>query len=210
MTRGALLVTGLAAAAAAVGWWDWRAVAEIRSERTAAAGARRRADSLAALAAALRDRVVVERLRGAARATPGLALAVSLDSGSVTMLRDGLPLRRMGVSLGRADPRVPEAAGVTRGSWTVDTVLGPRDPWEVPAWAWAARGLPVPDRRIIKGALGPVGVLLEEGGPTIYAVPDSGPLADSTWVAPNAIRLRAADLKVLKPNLVPGTRVFVY
>lgn len=211
MTRGSLFVTGvIAAAAAAVGWWDWRAFGEVRRDRAAAAAARRVTDSLVAHAAALRERVVVERLRGAARATPGLALAVSLDSAAVTMLRDGLPLRRMTAVLGRPDSARRDVPALSRGSWAVDTVLGPKDRWEVPTWAFAARGLPVPAARAVAGGLGPVGVLLEGDGPMLYAKPDSGPLADPSWVVPNAIRLSVADLKVLKPNLVPGTRVFVY
>lgn len=211
MTRGAALVTAIAAAAAvAVGWWDWQVLAVVRRDRDAAAMARRAADSLQVHAATLRDRVVSERLRGAARATPGLALAVSLDSASVTMLRDGLPLRRMVAAFGRPDARIPDAPALARGSWTVDTVLGPKDPWDAPAWAFTARGLAVPAVRAVRGGLGPVGVLLDDGGPMVYATPSSGPLADSAWVAPNAIRLSTADLRLMKPNLAPGTPVFVY
>lgn len=208
--RAWLLTAGLAVAAAALGWWDWQAMSQVRRDRAAAAASRYRADSLAAQLVVLRDRAVVERLRGTARSTPGLALAVSLDSATLTMLRDGLPLRSMAVRLGRPDRRVPDVPGLARGSWVVDTVLGPKDAWEAPAWAFTARGLPVPEVRAVKGGLGPVGVVLDDDGPMLYAVPEVGPLADTAWVAPNALRLTVADLKVLKPNLVPGTRVFVY
>jgi hypothetical protein len=44
----------------------------------------------------------------------------------------------------------------------------------------------------------------------IYALPDSGILADSSFVLPGAIRVSRADLRALAPNIAPGMSVYFY
>src|SRR4029078_11949866 len=76
-----------------------------------------------------------------------------------------------------------------RGARTVERVLGAKDRWEVPRWVYLDRGLPVPDDRMIVGALG-AGAIVLSGGAVIYGHRASGPLSDSSYVLPGAIRAR--------------------
>jgi hypothetical protein len=48
------------------------------------------------------------------------------------------------------------------------------------------------------------------GGTLLYALPASGPLADSTYVMPGAIRLAVDDLRAIRENLSTGTRVYFF
>ena len=59
------------------------------------------------------------------------------------------------------------------------------------------------------GALGRAAVRLD-GGSVIYSLPSVGPLNDSAYVLPGAIRVRASDLKAIAPNLRPGVAVYFY
>jgi hypothetical protein len=95
-----------------------------------------------------------------------------------------------------------------RGKRTVEQVLSEGDVWDVPAWVYTDRGLPPGETRM-KGALGPVAVRLD-GGTVIYSMPRVGPLNDSSYVLPGAIRVRANDLKAIVPNLRPGVAVYFY
>jgi hypothetical protein len=52
--------------------------------------------------------------------------------------------------------------------------------------------------------------VLLSGGSVLYATPASGPLADSSYVLPGAIRLGAEDLRAIAPNLSPGVAVYFY
>jgi hypothetical protein len=96
-----------------------------------------------------------------------------------------------------------------RGPFVVQRVLGPADPWPVPRWVYTDRRLAVPADSMVAGALGPVAILLE-GGAVIYSQPTAGPLKDSAYVLPGAVRANAEDLRAIVPNLTPGTPVYVY
>jgi hypothetical protein len=61
----------------------------------------------------------------------------------------------------------------------------------------------------VKGALGPVAIVLN-GGTVLYAMPSAGPLNDSSYVLPGSVRLKAEDLKAIRPNLDVGMRVYFY
>jgi hypothetical protein len=61
----------------------------------------------------------------------------------------------------------------------------------------------------VKGALGPVAIVLE-GGTVIYSMPTTGPLNDSTYVMPGAVRAKAEDLRAVIPNLARGTKVYFF
>jgi phosphoribosylamine--glycine ligase len=61
----------------------------------------------------------------------------------------------------------------------------------------------------LAGALGPAAIRLD-GGTVIYSLPSVGPLNDSSYVLPGAIRVRASDLKAIVPNLRPGVAVYFY
>ena len=95
-----------------------------------------------------------------------------------------------------------------RGKRTVEAVLGETDAWDVPAWVYTDRGLPTGETRLV-GALGPAAIRLD-GGTVIYSLPTVGPLNDSSYVLPGAIRVRANDLKAVAPNLRPGVAVYFY
>jgi len=91
----------------------------------------------------------------------------------------------------------------------VQAVLGARDVWEVPDWVYRERKLPVPEDRHVAGALGPVAVVLD-GGTVLYSMPAAGPLADSAYVLPGSVRVRAEDLEAIMPNVQRGTAVYFY
>ena len=95
------------------------------------------------------------------------------------------------------------------GQRTVQRVLRHQDSWDVPASVFQARGLPVPENRRIRGALGDNAIVLTEGT-VVYAVPESGALADSAYVLPGSVRVSAADLKALSASIRPGMAVYFY
>ncbi len=160
-----------------------------------------------------RLKVMVELIRRQAQLDRQLHLSVAVDSMVMYLEREGALLREMHVEVGpeRWVGTPPDTVKMTapRGARTVERVLGRDAVWEVPAWVYTDRGLPVPENREVAGALGPSAVVLN-GGTVIYSRPESGPLADSAYVLPGAIRARPADLRALAPNLAAGTTVYFY
>ena len=140
-----------------------------------------------------------------------LHLAVDIDSSKMFLAQEGAVLRTMPVEIGAARTlRAHDTtASALRGVDSVVRVLGPSDPWPVPRWVYQDRRLVAPADSEVKGALGPVGVLLGSGV-VIYSTPTTGPLRDPTYVLPGAIRASADDLRAIAPNLVPGTPVYIY
>ncbi|MCC7322663.1 MAG: hypothetical protein IT358_02465, partial [Gemmatimonadaceae bacterium] len=136
--------------------------------------------------------VMQELVRRRAAADRALHLSVSVDSGTMLLERDGALLREMRVQVG--EERLVVQGGDTvrvlkpRGPLSVERVLGARDPWEVPTWVFSDRGAPGPEDRKLSGALGRNALVLS-GGTVIYALPDSGVLADSGYVLPGAVRV---------------------
>ena len=186
---------------------------EIRRLRAAMSDVeRRRADGVLA-EEHQRMRVAVALLRQQARIEPALHLAVAVDSNAMYLERDGALLRTMPVlvapdrTIGTPPDTVHLAA--PRGVRSVARVLGPNDPWEIPEWVYADRGLPAPADRAIRGALGSLALILD-GGAVVYALPAAGPLNDSSFVLPGAIRVRQQDLTAIGSVITPGTRVYFY
>ncbi|MDP1862173.1 MAG: hypothetical protein Q8K82_26210 [Gemmatimonadaceae bacterium] len=157
--------------------------------------------------------VMLELLRRRASGDPSLHLSVSVDSGTMLLERDGALLREMHVDVGseKVVGVAPDTVRVVRprGARTVQRVMGAREAWDVPSWVYAERGLPIPADRRIAGALGRNALMLS-GGIVIYALPDSGILADSSFVLPGAIRLSRSDLRAISPNVTPGVTVYFY
>lgn len=148
-----------------------------------------------------------------AKLAPELHLSVSLDSSVMYLEREGAMLRAMPVEIG-AERRIgviPDTVHLAapRGARAIARVVDTAETWEVPAWVYADRGLPVPERRALRAALGPVALLLD-GGTIIYSLPSVGPLADSTYLLPGSVRAREADLRAILPNLRAGVRVYFY
>jgi hypothetical protein len=144
---------------------------------------------------------------------PTLHLTVSLDSGVMYLERDGALLREMPIAAG-PERRVGAGAdtlhiAAPRGKRTIDRLLTEDDVWEAPRWVYLDRGLDSASRAPLKGALGPAAIALD-GGTVIYSLPSVGPLNDSTYVLPGAIRVRASDLRAIAPNLRPGVAVYFY
>lgn len=160
-----------------------------------------------------RLRVELELIRRQARVDRQLHLAVNVDSGRMILERDGVVLREMPVRLG--PERIPGPRGDSTisvqslGQRTVERVLSERDAWEVPPEVFGDRGIPVPDNRRVRGALGDDAIVLRDGT-VVYAVPQSGPLADSSYVLPGSIQVAAEDLKALSANIRPGMPVYFY
>ena len=160
-----------------------------------------------------RLKMIVALGRRQAAGDAALHLSVAVDSGKMTLERDGVTLRIMPAEVGpeRAVGTPPDTVRVVvpRGKRTVMRVLSDSASWEVPRWAYADRGLAPPPDRTLVGALGPVAVQLN-GGAVLYSMPTVGPLNDSAYVLPGAIRARADDLRAILPNLQPGMSVYFY
>jgi hypothetical protein len=194
-----------------------RARAQYRAEIVRLRGSmtdleRARADAVVA-GERSRLRMAIELARRQARIEPELHLSVALESNAMTLEREGAVLRSMPVEIG-ADRRIGVAPDTVRlaaprGARTVARVLDSTATWEVPAWVFHDRGLPLPERRSLTGALGVVALLLD-GGTIIYALPTAGPLSDSAYVLPGSARARSSDLRAIAPNLRPGMRVYFY
>lgn len=159
-----------------------------------------------------RLKVMVELFKRQANLDQTLHLSVSLDSGVMYLEREGALLREMPITVG-PEKRVgvpPDTVHVAapRGKRTVERILGDSDAWAIPRWVFADRGL-VPGDSVLAGALGPAAIELD-GGTVIYSLPTVGPLNDSAYVLPGAIRVRASDLRAIAPNLHPGVAVYFY
>jgi hypothetical protein len=159
-----------------------------------------------------RLKVMVELFKRQAKVDPSLHLSVSLDSSVMYLEREGALLREMPITVGpeRRVGTAPDTVHIAapRGKRTVEAVLGEQDAWEVPAWVYADRGITAGETHLA-GALGPAAIRLD-GGTVIYSLPSVGPLNDSSYVLPGAIRVRANDLKAIAPNLRPGVAVYFY
>lgn len=158
-------------------------------------------------------RLAIELLRRQAHLEKALHLSVTVDTGAMYLEREGALLREMLVEIG-PERRVgigPDTVRMAapRGVRTIARVLTERDAWQVPAWVYADRGIPVDSMRAVTGALGPVAILLD-GGTIVYSMPSAGPLNDSSYVLPGAVRARADDLRAIVPNLSAGMRVYFY
>lgn len=172
---------------------------------------RERADAVVA-AERHRMRVEFELIRRRARSDRQLHLAINVDSGRMILERDGIVLREMPVRLGPERFRGGGDSTISvqaLGQRTVERLLSARDAWEVPRVVFQDRGLAVPPRRRIRGALGGDAILLSEGT-VVYSVPESGPLSDSSYVLPGSVQVAAEDLKALAASIRPGMPVYFY
>ena len=98
---------------------------------------------------------------------------------------------------------------VPRGVRAIQRLLTAADRYELPAWVWVDRDLPVPAVRADSGWVGP-GAIVTTGGTLIYSLPTTGPLADSSYVMPGSIRVPAGDLAAIRENLSSGMRVYFF
>lgn len=212
----AVFAVAVAVLLAADGWLLWQRAryrAEIERLRAGMSDAERRRTDLALQAEENRTRVMLELIRRQAVGDAGLHLSVAVDSATMYLERDGVSLRDMHVEVGaeRVVGTPPDTVRLVapRGARTIERLLGPTSTWEVPAWVFEARGLPVPENRAVAGALGPAAIVVT-GGTVLYAPPAEGPLADPAWVLPGSVRVTAADLRAVMPNLKPGMTVYFY
>ncbi|MES2524103.1 MAG: hypothetical protein V4617_15455 [Gemmatimonadota bacterium] len=173
---------------------------------------RKRTDAILA-AEADESGLMLELMRRQAAGDDQLHLAVSAESSFVALDRGPARLRVMRARIG-PEQRVgtpPDTShiAVPRGSRTIERLLTADDAYPLPAWVWIARGQPVPDDRATPGLLG-ANAIVTTGGTLIYAMPQAGPLADSTFVMPGAVRVRATDLAAIRENLTRGMTVYFY
>ncbi|MCZ8203261.1 L,D-transpeptidase [Gemmatimonas sp.] len=157
--------------------------------------------------------LMLELMRRQARGDAALHLAVNTDSGYVALDRGGARLRTMPARIG-PERRVGSGADtahvvIPRGVRSIERLLGASDAWPLPDWLWADRGLPPVAKHATPGWTG-THAIVTTGGTLLYAVPGSGPLADSSYVMPGSVRLDAGDLRAIRENLTPGTRVYFY
>lgn len=142
-----------------------------------------------------------------------LHLAVSSDSSFVALDRGEIRLRVMPATFG-APHRVgvsPDTMLVTvpLGMRRVEKVLTEKDAYELPSWLFADRQMPEPENRAVAGWVG-ADAIVTSGGTVLYSTPSAGPLADSSYVMPGAIRLSKADLAAIRENITLGMRVYFY
>jgi hypothetical protein len=211
-----VLLVVLVSMVAIDGWLIYQRVRYARETARLRAGMtdqeRRKADMVLA-AEQNRMRVALELMRRQANIDKDLHLSVAVDSGVMYLEREGALLREMPVDVGPQERvgTAPDTLKIVapRGARTVERVLGAKDRWEIPKWVYVDRGLPVPEDRMVVGALGPSAIVLS-GGAVIYSHPTEGPLRDSAYVLPGAIRARTQDLRAIAPNLTPGMTVYLY
>ena len=159
-----------------------------------------------------RLKVMLEMFKRQARVDDALHISISLDSSVMYFQRDGALLREMPITVG-PERRVGTGAdtlhiAAPRGKRIVERLIDESTISELPKWVYGDRGIATGELRM-KGALGPAAIILD-GGTVIYSLPSVGPLNDSTYVMPGAIRARASDLKAIAPNLKPGVAVYLY
>lgn len=206
----------LAAMLALDGWIIYKRIRygrEVDRLRAGMTGAERSRADLLLASDENKFRVMVALIRRQAQVDKEIHLSVSVDSGMMYLEREGALLREMRTEVGPeklvgTSPDTVRMA-IPRGARTVERVLGAKDPWEVPKWVYTDRGLATPVDRSLRGALGPAAVVLN-GGTVIYTMPSAGPLNDSSYVMPGAVRLKAQDLKAVTPNLARGSKVYFY
>ncbi len=157
--------------------------------------------------------LILEVMRRQAEGDDALHLAVSTDSGYVALDRGPARLRQLPARLGleRSAGAATDTTrvAVPRGTRVVERLLGPADSYVLPDWLWADRGLPLPEQRAGAGWTGPSAIVIS-GGTLIYSPPASGPLADSSYVMPGAVRIPADELEAIRANLSPGMRVYFF
>ncbi|HJU64393.1 MAG TPA: hypothetical protein VJ596_01890 [Gemmatimonadaceae bacterium] len=173
---------------------------------------RRRTDALLA-DEDRRLQMMIELIRRQARWDKEIHLSVSVDSARMFLEREGALLREFAVDVGpeRRVGAPPDTVHLVApiGTRSVERVLQGDYDWEVPKWVYLDRALPVPEERTVGRALGPIAILLE-GGTVIYSPPTAGPLEDSSYVLPGAIRASEEDLRAVVPNLRRGTSVYFF
>ena len=173
---------------------------------------RERADAIVA-AESDRSDLMLQLMRRQSVGDGALHLAVSSESSFVSLDRDGVRLRTMHAEIG-PERRVgvpPDTVwvAVPRGLRRIERRVAAADVFELPAWVWTDRQLPVPASRAGAGFLGD-NAIVTSGGTVLYSLPSAGPLADSSYVMPGAVRLSAADLAAVRENLTPGMRVYFF
>ena len=187
-----------------------REIGRLRAELSEAD--RTRADAILA-ASENRTRFKIAVVRRDAGVDEDLNLAVSLDEGVLYLQREGARLREMPVRVAPEQDVGHPAVRLAppRGEFAVSRVVDGSFAWPVPEWVYEQRGLPVPGPRdrAVRGALGPVALLLS-GGAVIYSDPDTGPLQDSGYVLPGSVRAREEDLRAIAESLQPGVSVYFY
>ena len=186
---------------------------EIDRLRSGMTDAERRRTDMMMSSTKNRFQVMLELIRRQALGDKELHLAVTVDSSIMRLQREGALLRDMPISVGPekvvGTPPDTVHMAIPRGTRTVEKIIDATDGWEVPRWVYDDRGLAVPEDRTVKGALGPVAIVLN-GGTVLYAMPSAGPLNDSSYVLPGSVRLRADDLRAIRKNVDVGMRVYFY
>lgn len=173
---------------------------------------RKHADAIVA-ANADESGLMIELMRRQATGDDALHLVINTDSGTVVLERAGATLRQFDARIGKGR-RVgvpPDTLQVStpQGTRTVERLLTATDTFELPAWLWADRNLPLPPQRAEAGWTGP-DAIVTSGGTIIYATPTTGPLADTSYVMPGAVRIAPSNLAAIRATLTRGTKVYFF
>ena len=209
------LALGLAGLLAFDGWLLFKRqryakqVEEARATMTAAE--RQTADGLVA-ANQGRMRIQMALVQRDAALEDDLSLAVALDSGRMSLQREGAKLRDIPVRIAPekevGTPPDTVRLAPPRGRFTVTRVVDGSYRWPAPSWLAVDRGLSSSGGDV-EGGLGPVAIILSGGG-VIYSDPATGPLNDPSYVLPGAVRASAADLKAIAEVLEVGMPVYFF
>ncbi len=205
----------IAAAAGVDGWIVFKRVRYSQEIKRLRAGMsefeRRQADAVVSTQQQKLE-AEMELLRRQARVEKDIHLSISIDSATMYLEREGAVLRTFPIMVGpeRRVGTPPDTMHIAapRGTRTVERIVGRGEKWEVPRWVYGDRAIPL-DSGSVAGALGPVAIILN-GGTIIYTLPASGPLADSSYVLPGAVRASADDLRAILADIKRGTRVYFF
>ena len=160
-----------------------------------------------------RTELMVQLARRQALGDDALHLAVSADSSFVALDRGGVRLRTMPAQFGpqRRVGIPPDTlwVAVPQGMRRIERQIDKTDRFELPAWVWTGRGLTPPEDRSAPGLVG-ADAIVTSGGTLLYSMPETGPLADSSYVMPGTIRLSETDLKAIKESISLGMRVYFF
>lgn len=205
----AVFVALLVAVDAFLAWKWFRYSRETRQLRAAMSRVESdRADGLVATGES-QVGMLMEVARLQATGEPALNLAISLDDGRMSLQREGARLRDMPVKVGPDTRAGDVVVAAPRGKRAVVRVVEGDGSYELPVWAWTSRGLAPPASRAVKGALGPLALVLS-GGTVIYSLPAPAPLDAPDFVLPGSVRAEAKDLEAIRENLRPGMPVYFH
>jgi hypothetical protein len=178
---------------------DWQrslASGAVRMEQSLPAMDARR-DSVERVRDSARATLVIEQARAASRADSALHLVIAVDSGTVTLMRDGIPLRTAAAQFVGGRP----AVGAHRIARMITTVAQPVGPLT------DSLGLPIRVRDTTQVTVQRVTL---DDGTVLRAGAASEVLVERAASGARAVVVSTRDFEAMRPNLVKGMSAWVF